>query len=189
MSAAAPDARAVVADLTINRRTALLAVCLLALASFAPTVRFGFVYDDVWTVVENGFLRTPRLGALFAGRAFAQHVPDADRPLMVLSALFDVRIFGTHAWGHHVVRVLEHVATSALVFLFAEGLGLSLVAAGAAAILFAVHPAHVEAVAVVSFREDILAAMFALAACVLLLRGRGHPRRNLYRAGAVALRG
>ncbi len=146
-------------------RLATLAVLALAVATFAQTVGFGFVYDDFWTVADNAFLGRPRdFGALLDGSAWRAGVPDAARPLAVLSFALDRALYGSFAGGYHATNVALHAACSAMVLRLARALGLPIACALLAGALFAVHPVHVEAVAVVSYREDLLACLLALIA-------------------------
>ena len=93
----------------------LLLVYVVALATYAVTTRFGFVYDDSWTLVENAFIRDWRhLGELFSARYFAT-VPDANRPLMLISLMVDYTIHGLHPGGYHLQSMLWHAAASLLV--------------------------------------------------------------------------
>ncbi len=102
-----------------------LAVVAAALLCFSATIGFGFVYDDHWVVLGNRFLERPSAwGALFDGRAFAWSVPDAARPLAVLSAALDHALFGAWPGGHHAMNVLLHAGVVALVLRLASALGL-----------------------------------------------------------------
>jgi tetratricopeptide (TPR) repeat protein len=71
-------------------------------------------------------------------------------------------VSGLQAWSYHLVNVLFYAGTSFLVFRIGLRWRLSVLAAGLAALLFVVHPVHVEVVANVSGRKDLLAAAFVL---------------------------
>jgi tetratricopeptide (TPR) repeat protein len=74
--------------------------------------------------------------------------------------MLDVEIFGVRAGGHHAGNVLLHLINSLLCFLTFRKLTGNLAASAVVAALFAVHPAHVESVAWVSERKDMLSTMF-----------------------------
>ena len=89
-------------------------------------------------------------------------------------ALDDEGVIATDGdpFGFHLVNVLLHATVSALVLLLLLGLGAAIPAAWAGAAVFAVHPVHVEAVATVVGRAELLAARFFLAAAIVYDAGR-----------------
>lgn len=159
-------------------RILLLGVLSVIALVFLPTLFFGFVYDDHWTLLGNGFLRVPEhLWVLFGPEAVARNVPDAFRPTLVLFDLATYQLLGVHALPHHVLSVLLYVAVCALAERWLQGLGVPLRQRITAMGLWGVMAIHAEVVAVVSYREDLLAALFGLAAVVaadraVAVRGR-----------------
>jgi len=138
---------------------------VLAVATFAvyfPTLNHGFVdYDDGNYVTGNsqvqaGLTREGVKWAFRSGEASNWH------PLAWLSHMLDVTVFGQPAGGHHFTSLALHCLNAALVFMLlrrpTDKPSLSLVVAG----LFALHPLHVESVAWVSERKDVLSACFGL---------------------------
>jgi tetratricopeptide (TPR) repeat protein len=147
----------------------LLRVGVLVLAAlvFLPTLGFGFVYDDHWTLLGNGFLRCPEdLGVLFDRRAVELHVPDPARPVAVVFDMLTYQLLGAHAHWHHAVSIALHVLVCALLWSWLVRLEVPLAFVVGATATFAVLGIHAEAVAVVSYREDLLAAALGLAACL-----------------------
>ncbi|MCA9707804.1 MAG: DUF1592 domain-containing protein [Myxococcales bacterium] len=143
----------------------LLGVLLLAGLTFLPTLTFDLVYDDHWTILANGFLREPGdLPLLLGPQAHARHVPDAFRPTLVAFDMASYQLLGVEPWRHHATSVLLHVGVVALVAAWLRGLRAPPALWGGAAALFGVMAIHAEAVAVVSFHEDLLAAGLGLAA-------------------------
>jgi protein O-mannosyl-transferase len=147
------------------RRTIVLCALLsvVTLVTFWPLTHCDFVnYDDTAYVTEN-----PRvLGGLSlanAGWAFRTSCLGNWQPLPLLSHMLDVQLFGLNAGGHHLTSVCFHVANTLLLFLVLQRMtGRSWPSAVVAA-LFAVHPLHVESVAWISERKDVLSTLFALA--------------------------
>jgi len=90
--------------------------------------------------------------------------PGLYRPLTVFTYALNYRASGLSAAAFHATNVALHAATALVLFLFAGELLGSAAAAFAAASIFAVHPIHVEAVAGIVGRAEILVALFALAA-------------------------
>ncbi len=139
----------------------LLSVCLVV---YWRVVSYPFIsYDDVPLIVDNPALR----GGLTLDAIRWAFTTDLDAgwiPVTWLSRLLDVTLFGMDAGMHHLVNLVLHILNSLLVFdLFRRMTGKKL-ESGLAALLFAVHPLHVESVAWVVERKDVLSAFFMLAA-------------------------
>ena len=173
------------------RRVAALggaAVFLVALLLFLPTLGHDFVWDDRSILlpgiaeVEGSGLRDALTANFF--RESQDRAPfDYWRPLVVLSHLAEHSLFGDRPAGYHAVNVLLHALTSLLVWILAlQALGRPAPAL-AAGLLFAVHPAHVEVVAWISGRSDLLLGLFLALALVADWRA---GRTGRYRWQAVA---
>lgn len=140
---------------------ALIGVVLL------PQLGFGFVYDDGWTIVTNGFLRSPAdLGLLFTPEAVARNVPDAFRPGLVVFDALTYQLLGLDPRLHHAVSIALHLGACAALAAWLRRLGAPLALWAATVAVFGLLAIHAEAVAVVSFREDLLAALLGLLACL-----------------------
>jgi len=81
-------------------------------------------------------------------------------PLSMLSHMLDCQLFGLSAWGHHLTNLLLHAATSIGLFLVLWRMTEELWPSAFVATLFAVHPQHVESVAWLSERKDVLSGLF-----------------------------
>lgn len=139
--------------------------CAVALLLFLRTVWFGWVYDDEVEIVANAHIRSPAdLRAIFTTTAWAGSGIETFlyRPLTNLSYALNYAVSGLAPWSYRLVNVLLHATTAALVFRLGRLWGLVPAAAGVGALLFAVHPVHVEVVAGVVGRRDLLAAAFTL---------------------------
>ncbi|MCA9649367.1 MAG: hypothetical protein KC501_05630 [Myxococcales bacterium] len=170
----------------LSPRVLLLGVLLLSGLVYLPTLTFDLVYDDHWTILANGFLRSPEdLGLLLGPEAHARHVPDAFRPTLVVLDLVTYQLLGVEPWMHHAVSVLLHVGVVAALAAWLRGLGAPPVLWGASAALFGVMAIHAEAVTVVSFHEDLLAAGLGLAALVLADRSGAPSSRGVGRGAST----
>jgi len=156
----------------IRIRRSLPLVFVAATLLYLPAVRYGFVQDDRAIVVANPAAHS--VGA--AVRAFGQPYwppPSAAglyRPMTILSHAIDWSVGGGRPWWPHLANALWHgLASVLLVVILARWLPPR--AALAAAFVFAVHPVHVEAVANIVSRNELLAAVGILAA-VLAARRR-----------------
>jgi Flp pilus assembly protein TadD len=147
----------------------------LALLIFAGTLDYPFVYDDLLLP------RNPTLAWRFVAEYFVHNIwnrPDRDvvsnyyRPLNQIWMMVNHELFGTAPGGYHATAIALHALVTFLVFLLAARTLKDRVAAGFAALLFAVHPLHVESVAWISAANEPEYALFFLAAMLCYLRWR-----------------
>jgi protein O-mannosyl-transferase len=151
----------------------------VALAASATSLRNGFVYDDVPAVVENGVVHSlDSLPSVLTTAYWPQDIRDRIyRPATLASFTIDWAVGGGRPLAFHATNVLLHLAVVALVL----GLAGAVLGRGAvvAALWFAVHPVHVEAMANVVGRAELLAAAGYLAATLAFAadgrRARGGP--------------
>ncbi len=165
-----------------RQQAILIGVCLAVLitAVYRPVVHAGFLnYDDDRYVTANphvlGGLTVPGVvWAFTACHAANWH------PLTWLSHALDCESFGMNAGGHHAVSVLLHVANTVLLFwVWRRMTGATWRSAWVAA-LFGVHPLHVESVAWVAERKDVLSGLFWLLAMGAYVRYVERPTRGRY---------
>jgi Flp pilus assembly protein TadD len=154
-----------------------LVALLLAVGTllfFWPATRNGFVFDD-----RSFMLREKRLVAGLTGEGISWALKSTDIslyvPLTRLSTMLDFQLYGAAAWGHHLTNLLLHAANGSLLFLALAALTGALWRSAGVAVLFAVHPMHVEPVAWVSGRADLLAAFFGLLTLLAWRRHLGRP--------------
>jgi hypothetical protein len=141
-----------------------VALSLLVFLAFSPVLDNDFInYDDPPYVTANPNV----LGGLTAGNirwAFSAVHSHNWHPLTWISHMVDVQMYGLNPTGHHVTSLMLHISNSvllfALLFRMTGGLGRS----ACVAALFALHPLHVESVAWVSERKDVLSTLFMLLA-------------------------
>lgn len=155
-----------------------LALCLLpaavAAAAYCAVAGFGYCDLDDAVYVTSNPLVLSGLSWENVLRAFSvKGIVAYWNPLLNLSFMADASLFGQGAGGYHLVNVLWHCANVALFCLLVLRLSGSRFAALFAALLLAVHPAHVEAVAWISARKDMLSTFFGLSA-ILIYRSWVH---------------
>lgn len=92
--------------------------------------------------------------------AFSNNLLGNYIPLTQLSHMLDVEIWGMNAGGHHVTSLLIHILNSLLLLVLLERMTGAVWRSAAVAALFAVHPLHVESVAWIAERKDVLSAFF-----------------------------
>ncbi len=140
-------------------KRALFIVLLAAVVSYAPTLGNHFVYlDDDTHLLENSSIRA--LDADHIRQIFTTSVDKVYAPLTFLSFAVEYHFFKYNPFIYHLDNLLLHLGVTALVFYFALQVGLPLRAAFAAGLLFGIHPMHVESVAWVTERKDVLYAFF-----------------------------
>ena len=138
------------------------ALVVLTLAGFAGVVDNQFVaYDDGVYVAANPHVRDG-LTAGSVAWAFAATENSNWHPVTWISHMLDVQLFGFDAGKHHRTSLLLHAANVVLLFLLLAHITGALWRPALAAALFAVHPLHVESVAWVAERKDVLSTSFWL---------------------------
>jgi hypothetical protein len=164
-------------------RSAIVALVLgiAAFLVYLPTLRYGFVYDDRWQILSDGFIHDiAHLPEVLTGRVFAIDVIDNNRPTMLLSLMLDSLLWGRAPIGYHLTSVLLHASNVILLSLLAVRLASRaavdraaatgapvaprsrrlILSAAAGGAHFALHPLQTEAVCCVTYREDLLVTFF-----------------------------
>ncbi|MGO9587298.1 MAG: tetratricopeptide repeat protein, partial [Limisphaerales bacterium] len=148
----------------LNDRWLVPGVCLFLAAIiwvvFSQTLAYEFVnFDDNDYVYENPAV-TRGLNLKGVEWAFAHSVEFNWHPLTIMSHMLDYRWYGLNAGGHHLTNLLLHTATAILLFLVLRRMTGFLWRSAFVAAVFAIHPLHVESVAWVSERKDVLSGLF-----------------------------
>lgn len=150
---------------TLGDRELAWIVGFLAVAIFLNSFPGAFLLDDVPIIVNGPYVKEFNLRGIFTTDYWGTAVNSGlYRPFVVLTYALNRALFGPAPLSFHLVNVVLHGLASALFFLFARGLGLWVLPALLAALLFAFHPIHGEAVNMVVGRADILATLFTLGA-------------------------
>jgi tetratricopeptide (TPR) repeat protein len=152
-------------ELNFNRRSIILVCALLGavtLATYWPVTHHDFVniddqeYVTLNPAVQAGLTWKAAACAFTTGHASNWH------PLTWLSHMLDVQLFGMDPGGHHLTSLLLHAANALLLFLVLKRMTGALYCSAFAATLFALHPLHVESVAWISERKDVLSTFFLM---------------------------
>ena len=127
---------------------------------FGQTVRYDFVnYDDNEYVYANPAI-TSGLNPHGIIYAFSGRHARNWHPLTTLSHMLDCQLWGVRAGGHHLTNVVLHTIAVVLLFLVLQQMTGAIWQSAFVAALFAIHPLHVESVAWISERKDVLSAVF-----------------------------
>jgi tetratricopeptide (TPR) repeat protein len=147
---------------------------------FGQTVRYDFVnYDDDLYVYDNAIVTK---GLTWPGVRWAFTYPHARNwhPLTTISHMLDCQFYGLNAGGHHFTSVLLHSISVLLLLLLLRSLVSSVWSSAFVAALFAIHPQHVESVAWISERKDVLSGMFFMLTLATYVRYARRPSLARY---------
>jgi tetratricopeptide (TPR) repeat protein len=151
----------------------LATLAAAVLLSFGLSLGGGFVWDDAPLIEENRRVQDPSALGEILTSSFWETGDRHDRfrsffrPAVSLSYAADFRVWGLRPFGFHLTNVLLHLGCCWLVYGIARGERLARSAALGAGLVFALHPVHVESVAWISGRTDLLCAAFMLGAFAL----------------------
>lgn len=156
--------------MTVSIRSKPLLVFLLvtlSLTAFLPAFNCGFInYDDPQYVYEN-----PNVigGLSFTGIQWAFTATQMSNwhPVTWISHQIDCQLFGLNPRGHHASSIVLHICNSLLLFLALCKLTGTTLRSAFVALLFALHPLHVESAVWISERKDLLCAMFFMTTLVI----------------------
>ncbi|MHC4779648.1 MAG: hypothetical protein ACYTFG_13825, partial [Planctomycetota bacterium] len=175
-------------DRNLRRWLPLLGIVLACVASYSSSLSNDFTnWDDNWLITGNPWVREvsaenvatildPTVDPNIRAQLGGEYLPVRD-----FSTMADFALWGDGASGHHVTNLFLHTLVCLLLFLLLKGLFSSVPLAFGASLLFAVHPVHVESVAWLSSRKDLLAGIFYILA---LLAWNARRRRESFARGA-----
>ena len=170
---------------TSRKTIVCLALLVLTLAVFWQVRHFDFVnLDDKMYIHENHHVLS---GLTVDGVkwAFTSFYASNWHPLTWLSHMLDVDLFGLNAGRMHLVNVFFHLAATLLLFLILDHVTGALGRSALVAALFALHPLHVESVAWIAERKDVLSAFFWMLTlgAYVLYKEKKHPGAYLAAQG------
>ncbi len=161
-----------------NTKIIVFILCATALC-LVPILQNEFLaFDDPSYVTDNPLIQHLGLGAIKA--FFTRQFVSTYQPLVMLSYAVEYKLFGVSGPGFHLFSLLVHLVNVALVFLLAQRLLKDRIAAVITALLFGIHPLHVESVAWVASQKDVLYACFFLASSLCYLRFVSDKNRKYY---------
>lgn len=153
-------------------------ILLLTILAYLPVLKAGFVnWDDPDYVLNNSFIRS------FSGinDLLTKPVQGNYHPLTMLSLAWNYSISGLNAGSYHVVNLVIHLLNTLLVFKLASRLShQNNFIAFTTALLFGIHPMHVESVAWIAERKDVLYAFFFLLGLISYLKYIDNHSRSAY---------
>ncbi|MFZ0963708.1 MAG: tetratricopeptide repeat protein [Terriglobia bacterium] len=173
---------------------ALLPAAILAATflSYLVTLDLGFFSDDQILIITNGSIRSwSYFPSYFTSHIWSYHYPhwltNAYRPILLIWLRLNEVLFGAHAWGWHLSSLAMHLAVTYLVYRLGLRLTGDVWTAAAGALIFGLHPVHVETIAEVSWADQPLSTLFVLATILTWWRSREAGRRVAWLAGSMVL--
>jgi len=164
-----------------GKKLVIYAVLTLAtLAVYRQVSQFGFMnFDDNFLVFENSHIRS---GFTFEALrwAFTTNHADLWNPFLWLSYMADYQLYGLNAGGYHITNLILHILSALMLFGFFDRVTKALWPSAFVAAVFALHPLHVESVAWVTERKDVLSAFFWMLTLCLYARYAQKPDAKRY---------
>ncbi len=152
-----------------------LGLLLSILAVYAQVSQFDFVnFDDDLYVSQNARVQAGLTPASIAW-AFTAVTSSNWQPVTLLSHMLDVQFFGLHSGIHHLVNVVYHALSALLLFALLQRATKARAASAFVAFVFALHPLHVESVAWMAERKDVLSTFFFFLALYAYVLYTEHP--------------
>jgi len=163
-----------------TKRIGIAFILILTIIVYTPVFQANFIgFDDPIYITKNDWVKA---GLTWKGIqwAFTHFYSGNWHPLTWLSHMIDCEIYGMNASGHHVSNLIFHLMNSILLYLFffqATGEQYKSLAMG---LFFALHPLHVESVAWISERKDVLSTFFGLLSLLAYLRYINNYEKKYY---------
>ncbi|HOE16339.1 MAG TPA: tetratricopeptide repeat protein [Syntrophorhabdaceae bacterium] len=159
----------------------LLAIALIVLATsvvYMPALQNGFVWDDENYIVTNKTVQAispSNIKKIFTTFFFGNY-----HPITLFSYALEYHFFGLNPSAYHATNIIIHLINCALVFLLIYMLSNSVVVSCIVALLFGIHPLHVESVAWISGRKDVLYTLFFFASLISYANFLKEQKRACY---------
>jgi Flp pilus assembly protein TadD len=166
----------------ITYRPILICIALAAatLIAFEPLRYNSFVdLDDTLYVTENPNIKNG-LSLQSVLWAFTHSHAAFWHPLTSLSHILDCELFDLNPLGHHITSLLLHIANTLLLFMAMQNMTNAVWQSAFVAAVFALHPLHVESVAWVSERKDVLSGFFWMLTIIAYLHYLKNPNIKRY---------
>ena len=153
----------------------LFVILLITFIAYLPVIHNGFLWDDETYIQKNMLIR-----ALNLEEIFSRFVEGNYHPFTILILALEYKLFELNPAGYHTINILLHLLNVILVFRIVFALSEKGNVALVAALLFGIHPLHVESVAWAAELKDLLYTFFFLASYFFYLKYIKEGRKNIY---------
>ncbi|MFT5171517.1 MAG: tetratricopeptide (TPR) repeat protein [Candidatus Marinamargulisbacteria bacterium] len=155
------------------------AVLILIVAScYVQVLDAPFIWDDLEMVEGNALIRSwGNLSEVFQSSAFGGRASKSGfyRPIQIATYFFDYHFWGLNPTGFHLTNLIIHLVNVGLLFMLLPFFGFSALASWVIALLFGLHPLHIESVSYISGRGDVFFLTFVLGSFLSFFKGlKGH---------------
>ncbi|HUN55219.1 MAG TPA: tetratricopeptide repeat protein [Smithella sp.] len=136
-----------------------IVLTVVTIAVFWQVSQYGFVFDDMAYITGDSQIQS---GITLDGFrwAFSTRYGDLWNPMIWLSFMFDYQLYDLNASGYHLTNLILHILSTLLLFWLFEHMTGAIWKSAFVAAFFALHPLHVESVAWIAERKDVLSACF-----------------------------
>src|SRR3989339_1379258 len=155
----------------MTRLIKLILLIAVPIIAYTNSLQNTFVYDDVFTITDNYFIRNwGNFPVFFTDDYFKYSGEVTYRPVVTFSYFIDYFLWHLNPVGYHLTNILLHAVNAILVYFLLYAITKHRILAFLTAILFALHPILPEAVNGISYREDLLATVFFLSSILLFIQ-------------------
>lgn len=152
-----------------NEYVYLIIILLLTVIVYSNSIHNQFLnWDDDLSVVNNPHIQS--LDGSHIINIFSHSYNGMYQPLVMISFAINYALHGLHPEGYHIANLLFHLLNILLVFFFIRLMFKNISLALITAVIFAVHPMHVESVSWITERKDVLYAFFFLFSLIMYLK-------------------
>ncbi len=164
---------------TLINLSVFIVILIIGVLIYYPCFNFGFLlYDDPEYVMDNYFLRDFSFRGII--NLFTNKVYDLYIPITWLSYWVEQSIFKFSAKGMHLTNVILHITNAYLIFKVFLKLFNKSFPAFLTALLFLVHPQHIESVAWIAERKDVLYTLFYLLSILFYMEFKTETNSKYY---------
>ncbi|MDX9703681.1 MAG: tetratricopeptide repeat protein [Candidatus Auribacterota bacterium] len=163
---------------TLKSYFAVALILFLGVIAYGNSLANKFAFDDYSVIEENELIGSmSNFSKLFSREYFSFSGEKSYRPLVTLTYMLDAAVWGKNAAGYHLTNLVMHLLSALVLFFLAVRIVKSKTAAFAASLIFVCHPLTTESVCSITFREDILCALFLWVAlyCYIHYRQTDRP--------------
>jgi len=155
------------AVITNSNYLALASILILAIFVLKSITKNGFFWDDYDYILQNTQITQFKFSDISS--FFSSFYVGNYHPLTTLTWALEFKFFGENPSGYHVVNIFLHLINTVLVFYFAQLLMQDKRVSIFTAVIFAIHPMHIESVAWISERKDVLYSLFYILSMIYYL--------------------
>jgi Flp pilus assembly protein TadD len=159
-----------------SKKWQVIVMCIVifcvAFLVYANTLKGEFIWDDEYLILNNSqvksFIHLKNVFKTYVGYG-SENINNFYRPVQEISDMIDYFLWGEYPLGYHLTNVLVQAMVAVMVFIFLLYLSENLMISGIAALFWAVHPVHTEAIAYIAGRADPLYGLFMLLSLVCFI--------------------